>query len=247
MLDQLRRHAANWVVKTTLAVIIFTFILFFGWSRVANRYQDAHMYVAVVDGEGISRRKYDAMYQESVDRLRENISGNLPANMDEILRRNVLDQLITREIIARYAKQLGLTVTDEEVAQYIRNNTGLFADGKFDLQTYERNFLPSYRRQTGEDFEEAIRRDLLIEKMQTLVMTLYEPWESELDESLDKIQGEMQKLQKTDVKIGKNKGPESNPESNPLAPSVTSASPLDLFTDWVQDLRQKTKVETYSP
>ena len=244
----MRRHASSWAIKAALGIIIFTFILFFGWSRVSNRYQDAQMYVAAVNGRGIPRRKFDNLYQTSLDQLRQNISGNLPANMEELLRSNVLDQLVTREILVRYAKDMGLTVSDEEVAKYIQNNTDLFADGKFDLKTYEQNFLPSYRQRNGEDFEEAVRRDLLIEKVQTLVMSAYGPWESELDASLDEIekarQGSETKKAKADKKT-KGKSPETEPESEPVASQVTSASPLDLFSDWVQDLRQKTKVEIY--
>lgn len=249
MLDQMRRHASSWAIKAALGIIIFTFILFFGWSRVSTRYQDAHIYVAAVDGQGIPRRKYDNLYQASLDRLRQNISGNLPTNMEDFLKNNVLDQLVTREILVSYAKSLGLSVSDEEVAEYIRNNTALFADGKFDLKAYEQNFLPTYRQRNGEDFEEAIRRDLIIEKVQTLVMAAYGPWETELDASLDKIQADQKEKKTPETKTAKNdkksKAPETEPESSPLASQVTSASPLDLFNDWVQDLRQKTKVETY--
>ncbi|HSA58127.1 MAG TPA: SurA N-terminal domain-containing protein [bacterium] len=216
MLDEIRRHAANWVVKATLGVIIFTFIAFFGWSRVANRYQDAHLYVASVGGQGIPRKKYENLMQETVERLRQDISGNLPENMEEILKGNVLDQLVTRELAARYGHELGLTVSDEEVAEFIRNNTGLFAAGNFDLKAYENNFLPDYRRRNGEDFENAVRRDLLIEKTQTVVTAAFGPWESELDRSLEE-----------------------------KSSSITSTSPIDLFGDWLEIQRQKTKIETY--
>lgn len=216
MLGQLRTHASNWVVKATLGIIIFTFIAFFGWSQIANRSQDTRLYVASVDGRGIPRRKYDNLVQETLERLRQNISGELPENMDQILRGNVLDQLVTRELAARYGHDLGLTVSDEEVAEFIRNNTGLFAGGNFDLKAYESNFLPDYRRRTGEDFEDAIRRDLLIERTQTVVTAAFGPWESELDQSLAE-----------------------------KSSSISSASPLDLFADWLEIRRQKAKIESY--
>jgi hypothetical protein len=225
VLDELRKHATHWVVKGTLAVIILTFILFFGWSRIADQTQDAHLYVAAVEGDGIPRRKYDNMVRASLDQLRQNISGNLPENMESLLRNNVLDQLVTREVVVRYARDLGLSVSDEEVAGFIRNNTGLFADGNFDLKAYERNFLPSYRQKNGEEFEDAVRRDLLVEKAQTLMMALFGPWEDELGASLE----ELQKAEQAAAR----------------KPSVSSASPLDLFADWVQDRRHKTKIETY--
>lgn len=220
MLEQLRKHATNWVVKGTLAIIILTFILFFGWSRISDRYQDAHLYVAVVDGEGIPRRKFENMVEASRDRLRQSIEGSLPETMEDLLRKNVLDQLVTREVIVQFAGRLGLSVSDEEVADAIRNHTDLFQGGAFDLHAYERNFLPAYRQRYGEEFEDSIRRDLLIEKTQALMLTLYVPWEKELDSSL-------QETQKS--------------ESQPVA----SASPLDLFSDWIQDLRQKTEIQTY--
>ncbi len=216
MLDQLRTHASNWVVKATLGIIIFTFIAFFGWSQMADQTQDTRLYVASVDGQGIPRRKYDSMVQETVERMRQNISGNLPENMEQILRGNVLDQLVTRELAAGYGQDMGLRVADEEVAEYIHNNTGLFAAGNFDLKAYENNFLPNYRQRTGENFEDAIRRDLLIEKTQTVLTAAFDPWEKELDRSLEE-----------------------------KSSSVSSASPLDLFADWLEVRRQKTKIETY--
>lgn len=233
MLDEIRKHAANWVVKSVLGVIIFTFIAFFGWSRVANKYQDAHLYVAAVNGEGIPRRKYDTMVQKALADLRTNISGNLPENLETMLQNNVLDQLVARALVIRSAKDMGLTVSDDEVAKFIRNNTGLFANGDLDLKAYERNFLPSYRQKNGEDFEDAVRNDLLSEKVQTLMMTLYGPWQDELDDSLQDI------LKKNPAPIAK------SAETAPLAPQVSSASPLDLFSDWIDHYRQETKVDVY--
>jgi FKBP-type peptidyl-prolyl cis-trans isomerase (trigger factor) len=216
MLDQLRRHAASWVIKATLGLIIFSFIAFFGWSRIADRYQDARLYVASVDGRPIPRRKYDNMVQETVERLRQNVSGNLPENMEQVLRNNVLDQLVARELVAALGREMGLTVSDEEVASYIRNNTSLFADGTFDLTAYEQRFLPNYRQRNGEDFEEAVRRDLLIEKTQLVLEAAFGPWEKELDRSLEE-----------------------------KSSAVTSASPLDLLAGWVEARRQKAEIEIH--
>lgn len=232
MLEEIRKHSANWVVKTVLAVIIFTFIAFFGWSSVADRYQDARLYVAAINGEGIPRAKFNLMVEKSLEDLKTNISGTLPANLEDMLRNNVLDQLVTRSLVVKSAQDMGLTVSDEEIANYIRNQSGLFAGGNFDLKSYERNFLPNYRQRNGEEFEEAVRRDLLSEKAQTLVMTVYGPWQQELDASLSEIQKSKAETQKA-------------AETSPLATPATSASPLDLFADWIDHYRQEAKVTLY--
>jgi peptidyl-prolyl cis-trans isomerase D len=183
MLDALRRHASSWVIKGTLTLIVLTFIFFFGYTEFSSRVLDGQRYIAVVGGTGIPRRRFEATYETTLERLRESMKEEIPENMSQLLRRNVIEQLVTRELIVQYARDLGLRVTEEEIAQAIRSDRSLFPDGSFDLTTYEERFLPYYRQRFGEDFERVMERELLVEQVQTLAQALFAPWREELNSS----------------------------------------------------------------
>ena len=153
MLNILRKHGSSWWVKTLLAMILLSFVLFFGYTKFASRIQETHDTIAIVGKESIPRRKFESQYQATLDQMKDLLKDASSANLELILRNNLLAQLIQRELVAQFATQLGLTVTDEKLAKAISENPSLFPDGKFNLSLYEHQFLPSYRQRFGENFE----------------------------------------------------------------------------------------------
>ncbi len=218
MLDQLRRHASSWLVKATLTLIILTFIFFFGYARIASRYTKDQTLVAKVDGQGIPLRKFQEYFQTSLEQIRKNSKSTeeMPAQLDEILKQNILNQLIARELTVLYAEKLGLTVSEEELARAIRSQKELFPNGEFDLRVYEERFLPSYRQRYGEGFEKAVERDLGVEKIGSLVAVLSQPWQKELAASLEKINKDL-----------------------------STTAPSELLSLWVDHFQESVKVETF--
>src|SRR5262245_56642960 len=101
MLGQLRRHANSWVIKTALAMIVLSFMLFFGYSRIASRYHDEHINAAIVGHTEIPRRKFENYYQTSLERLRESMKGELPEGMGNFFKDQVLKQMISREVLVQ--------------------------------------------------------------------------------------------------------------------------------------------------
>lgn len=185
MLDRLRRHASSWLVKGVLTLIILTFIFFFGYTRIASRYQTEANYIAKIGAQGIPRRRFEATFQESLDRLREGLKGEtIPTNLETILRQSVIDQLVSRELLVQYGERLGLSVSDDEVARTIRADQNLFPEGRFDIASYEERFLPYYRYRYGEEFEEMVARDLMVQKVQILLPAFFSPWQEELKSNL---------------------------------------------------------------
>ncbi len=215
----MRKQASSWFVKTLLALIILTFTLFFGYSRLANRYQDSRQFVAKVGETHISRRKYDINLEATMNRFKENMKDGFPEGLRNIVEQNVLQQLVQRELMFQYATQLPLFVNDQEVADAIKDDKNIFPDGKFDLITYREKFLPFYKNSYGENFEDVIRKQLLIEKEGVLVEQLYTPWNKELQKSLEVI--------------------------SPTNKEKTSVSPSALFALWLDRYREKVKTETY--
>ena len=179
MLDQLRRHASSWVIKGTLSLIVVSFILFFGYTEFSSSILDQQRYIAFVGETGVPRRRFDITYEGSLDRMREGLKEEMPDKMTDFLRQNVLDQLIMRELLVQFAQELGMAVSDEEIAREIQTDKILFPDGNIDLAAYEEKFLPYYQQRYGEHYETSVKRQLLIEKVLELLPSLFGPWEEE--------------------------------------------------------------------
>ncbi len=236
MLDLMRKHASSWLIKLALTLIILTFIFFFGYSRIASKFQDGQRYIAVVGTTGIPRRKFEASYEGAAERMREQMgskAGELPEGFLNYLKNNILEQLVSRELTAQYGEQIGFQVSDEEIAESVQKNKNLFTDGRFDLDVYQQRFLPYFRQRYGEEFEAVVARDLLVGKVEGFLPSLFEPWHKELSASLDDI---------VKAKTAKKK---PAPETAPAAPSVSSASTDEIFADWLEDFREHQKVVVF--
>ncbi|QQR80288.1 MAG: SurA N-terminal domain-containing protein [Deltaproteobacteria bacterium] len=242
----MRKHANSWLVKTVLGLIILTFILFFGYSRLANRYQDSHQFIAKVGDSHITRKKYEINLEATMNRFRENMKeGGFPEGLRGFVEQNVIQQLIQRELMSQYALTLPLDVSDEELANAIRDDKNIFPDGKFDLINYREKFLPFYRANYGENFEDVIRRQILIEKMGVVVEELYNPWHDELEKSLSTINSQKKQIQEQSQKAENKKvkkAPETEKETFTNTASIDSNQ---LFTLWLNQYREKLKVENY--
>lgn len=241
MLNQMRKYGKSWLVKTIFGAIIVSFIAFFGYSNLDDRQFDRNRYVAKVGKTYIPRKRFEMAYQATLERMKEGFKGEVPEGLEKILKDNVRNQLVSRELLVQYAQQLGLHVSENEIALAIQSNKGLLTDGRFDVRAYEEQFLPYYQQKYGENFEEVIKRDLLIEKLQALMLPLFSPWEKELEGSLGKIQKSQETVasKKTFGKSPKKNTPETNPETHP----VTTISSDELFALWVDHFREKSKIE----
>ncbi len=237
MLTFMRKHASSWLIKTVLGLIILTFILFFGYTRLTDRSQDSRQFVARVGDHHISRKKYDINLEATMKRFQESMKdGGFPDGLRGFVEQNVLQQLVQRELMSQYALKFPISISDEEVATTIKDDKNIFPDGKFDLMNYREKFLPFYRNAYGENFEDAIRRQLLIEKMGVVIDQIYTPWHDELQKSLAALESKKTLAGKTDKKGGANEL---------SSPTPLSIDPNQLFTLWIDRYREQIKVETY--
>lgn len=221
MLDLLRKHASSWLIKSILALIILTFILFFGYSGFYNKYLLSQNRAAVVEDRAIPKVKFDTYYQQSLQQMEKQMSGEnaqLPEEFRNILKKNVLNQLVIQEVVALYGEKLGLSVSDEALAQTITSDKRFAPDGNFDVSAYEKNFLPFYEHRYGENFETDLRRQLVAEKLNSWTMVFFGPWRDELNLDFKAHQS---------VKLDEN---------------FESTSPFALFGLWIDSFREKIKI-----
>ena len=165
MLHLMRKHASSWLIKVVLAVIVIVFVL---WGSEAYRAQRGSR-LAVVNGETISIEEYRNTYERLVEQYRRQFGDALDSTMLERLnlRKQALDSLIERRLLVQRARAFNMSVSDDEIIKAIQGMSVFQQDGRFDSRLYQR--LLAANRITPESFEEGLRQDLIVERMQGIV------------------------------------------------------------------------------
>jgi peptidyl-prolyl cis-trans isomerase D len=161
----MRKKAGSWMIKVILGVIVIVFVF---WG-VGSFRDDAVNSIASVNGEDISLEEYRTAYNNLLEMLRQNYGNNLSEDLIKAMgvRKQALDQIIDRKLLASEAKRLKLRVADEEVIQSIQSIPVFQRNGAFDPRAYQ-TILERYRT-TPEMFEFSQRENMLIGKLRGLV------------------------------------------------------------------------------
>lgn len=167
MLHVLRQHKNSKVVWATLALIIGVFS-FWGVGVGLNA-GDELTTVASVDGEPIGQMDLLRTENNLVQTYRNALKGQFTPELRKAfnLRQKALDALIDREVLARRAANLGLVVADQELRDSISTNPAFLAGGRFSKESYLRALR--YGSLTPADYEEGLRKQLAIDRLQNAV------------------------------------------------------------------------------
>jgi peptidyl-prolyl cis-trans isomerase D len=165
MLSLMRKHASSWIIKFLLAAIIVVFIPW-GVQRYTSQRSSR---VADVNGTIITLGDYRNSYTNLVEQVRQSFGNNLNDELIQALqlRKRALDQLVDRALMLQEAEKLKIQVSDEELAQTIRDIRAFQTAGVFDNQRYL-NAL-SRTKLSPETFEEQQREALIIDKLQSFI------------------------------------------------------------------------------
>ena len=123
------------VVQIVLVLIILPFA-FFGLESYQSSGESAAP--ATVNGKKISQQEFETALRQQQDRMRQMLGGNFDPAMFETdeMKQAVLDNLVAQRLLVERAEAVGLTVTDEQVAQVIDGIDAFKEGGKFDQARY---------------------------------------------------------------------------------------------------------------
>ncbi len=163
MLKAMRRHAKYFYFLFILVIITFIF-----WG-VGTLDKPTAVSVAEINGEKISVEQYWRAYENARDNYRELYKEKFDEEMEKKLnlKETVLNALIEQKILLITAKELGLIVTDRELQDAIVNDPQFMREGIFRKDVYLRTL--ELNRLTPAIYEEAIREQLLVDKMRRLI------------------------------------------------------------------------------
>jgi peptidyl-prolyl cis-trans isomerase D len=167
MLDRMRRHR-NWL-NWSLVLVVLAFIIFYIPDFLRGTGADASGdTVAVVQGHEIKSDEFRRTYQAQVQAYRSAYGG---AMSDQLLKQLGVDQQILQQMMDERAalaeaERLGIKANDEEIRQRIFAIPAFQENGAFIGQQRYEQLLSSQRPPLSpNDFEESVRRSLVVEKL----------------------------------------------------------------------------------
>ncbi|MBN1614398.1 MAG: SurA N-terminal domain-containing protein [Deltaproteobacteria bacterium] len=165
MLNLMRKHARNWIMKVLLGIIIVVFIFYFGSMGGSRRTE----MVATIDGKAIAHVEYVKEYQNLLEiyhqRFGDRLTGDVLKSLN--LKQQALDNVINQAILFNKAEELNLQVTDEEIRASILATPAFQRDGVFDDRIYQH--ILRANKMTPEDFEALQRKMLTAAKLESLI------------------------------------------------------------------------------
>ena len=163
MLKFMRKYQRSWVIKVIFGAIIVTFVLFFGYSA----YQEKEVSFAEIGPYKVSLREYQEACVEQEKFYKMITKGELDEKMLKDLRQKVKEGLVNKYVLLTKADELGIKVSDEELAEYLNSIAAFKKDGKFNKEQYLA--VLRYQKIDPEKFEESWKKDRTVQKVEAIV------------------------------------------------------------------------------
>jgi peptidyl-prolyl cis-trans isomerase D len=172
MLDRMRRHKN--ILKWSLAVVVLTFVLLYIPDFVTTNPSGTGAapgeVVADVGGREVTAREFQQRYVSQIQAYRNQLGGNINSALLRQLgvEQQILSQLVEEQVALIEAERHGIRVTDDELAQQILSIPGLQENGQFIGEARYAQLLQNQNPpMTPSQFEEGLRRSLLVEKLRS--------------------------------------------------------------------------------
>ncbi|HZF19307.1 MAG TPA: SurA N-terminal domain-containing protein [Burkholderiales bacterium] len=156
-------HKNKRLMQVVLAVVALPFA-FWGidsYQRVMSRADE----VAEVGGQKISEQEFTEALRQQQDRLRPMMGRNFDASLldSPMIRRQVLDGMISQRLLIQHAARNHLTVSDGTLVEATMSIPAFQVDGKFSRERYD--IALQSERMSPDMFDAALRRELLVQQL----------------------------------------------------------------------------------
>ncbi|MDR1661707.1 MAG: SurA N-terminal domain-containing protein, partial [Azoarcus sp.] len=161
MFDAIRENKR--IAQIILAILIVPFA-FFGLESYFSGAPGAAT-VAEVGGSIIKQNEFERALGEERERLRQAVGERAATELldSEKFRQAVLDKLLTQRVLARYAVDARLTVSNEQLQQAISRIDAFQENGQFSPALYQA--LLRQRNMSSTTFESMLAQDMRAEQL----------------------------------------------------------------------------------
>jgi len=165
MMDSLRTAANSLVLKIIFGIIIVSFI-FTGVSGYLIG--GSANYAAKVNDQEISRGQFENAFAGERNRMQQQLGdqfSELAANEGYMknLRQQTLNRLIDEALLDQYAREIGLSISDDQVKKAIFSTPAFQNNGKFDNTRY--NAIVNQMGMTPDQYAQALRNQLTTQQL----------------------------------------------------------------------------------
>ena len=136
-----RLRTSRWLGYVIVGAISIPFAL---WGIQAYMGGGGQTTVAEVNGQPIPAAEVERQVSQRRQMLRQRFGGELPAMFtDQLIRRQVVEQLVARELLRQTAAEANLQVDAETLSREIRGQSWFQRDGSFDRELYRQTLAQS--------------------------------------------------------------------------------------------------------
>ena len=165
MMDNLRTAANSVVLKIIFGIIIVSSILTGVSGYLIGGGKN---YAAKVNGQEIGRGQFENAVASERNRMQQQLGdqfSELAANENymKTMRQQVLNRLIDESLLDQYARELGLSISDEQVKQAIFQTQAFQTNGKFDNQRF--SGIVAQMGMTTDQYAQALRNQLTTQQL----------------------------------------------------------------------------------
>ncbi len=162
MITWMQRHRKYLVITIWISTIAFIGAGFVGWGQY--NYSDKAGSVAKVGEIAITSGEFQKAYSNLFNQYNQLFQGKLDEQQAKQfgLPKQAMQGLVNQALLLNLAAEYDLEVSDEELRKTIQAQNAFAKDGVFDKNVY--SALLSQNNLTKKEYEEAMRRDLLIQK-----------------------------------------------------------------------------------
>ncbi len=174
MLNTIRERLSGWIAVLIIFILAMALVISFG-----NMNTDVVTgnFAAKVNGEEIPMLEFRRVYQDQLLRQQQAAQGELTAELQEQVKRNVLEGMVQERAVSQHVREQGYRVSDKRVSDFIRAQPGFQVGGEFAPEAYIARL--SNIGQTPDFFEERTRNRLEINQLQAglVASSFYTPTE----------------------------------------------------------------------
>lgn len=145
-----------------------------------------------VNGQEIKFQQYEEQVQFAIEQQRQQTGQEPDENMINMIREQVWDQMVTQLLVEQEIKRLGITVTNDEILNWVYNSPQTLPDaikrnfvdstGQFRLDIYQQALATKTPEVTKfwSQVEQFLRQTLLSQKLQSVITGTVRVTESEV-------------------------------------------------------------------
>jgi len=154
-------HSYPWLLKSVMGILALAFVITMGWWGFGEQTGSV---VASVGELTVSRDEFRRAYENTYRFYKDKVPGEFK---DETIKQLVVDQLIDNRTWLIAAKNMGLTVADDELREAIMQIPEFQKNGSFNPEVYKQ--LLAANHLTPSIFEAIEAKELLSNKAKMII------------------------------------------------------------------------------